>query len=295
MATLFAQIETLKQQLAQVSADLAEVKGRAWEAKRTQIGAKLRAGYYRASLALRQPEKHYSMWSTGVLTVGPATGMLVALLLSLIVGLPGGLIFWLVILSAVMMFAILNAMLSYPGNELLPKLIADERFLAMETREKSKQIAFEVATLRKQQVAVKAALRELVDEDHRTRVMLLKRDWKSMRDEEWKHYIGEVFTVLGTEVEKPESSSGVTADYIVKYGWISIAVIARGNIVAVTSKDVQAAVRGKNDHGCDRATVITNSRLARSAIEEAEKSSCILIGVKEFPSFVMGSNLELFR
>jgi HJR/Mrr/RecB family endonuclease len=295
MASTFAQIETLKQQLTQVTADLDEVKARAWKAKKTLVGAKLRSGFYRASLALRTPGRQYSMWSTGVLTVGPAAAMLVAFVLSVIIGLPGGLIFWIVILTGVVAFAALSAMLSYPGTEALPKLIADERFLAQEVRKDASQLALEVSTLRKQQVAVKAALRELVDEDHLKRVNLLKRGWKAMRDDEWKSYIGEVFTALGAEVEVSADSDGASADYVVTYGDIRIAVIARGSVVAVTNKDVLAAVASKKKSECDRATVITNSRLANSAIGEAQSSGCILIGMKEFPAFVMGSNMELFR
>jgi hypothetical protein len=295
MASTLAQIETLKKQLAKVSTDLTEMKSHAWDAKKFLIRARLRAGYCRASLALRGPGKQYSMWSTGVLTVGPAAAMLLAVVVSMIVGLPGGLAFWIVVLVAMVAFAVLSAMLGYPGTEVLPKLIADERFIAHESREQANQLALEVATLRKQQVAVKAALRELVDEDHRQREALLKRDWKPMRDDQWKPFVGEVFATLGGDVETPVSSENTNADYIVSYGNIRIAVIARGNVVAVTNKDVQAAVAGKKEFGCDRATVITNSRLANSAIEEAQGTGCIVIGMKEFPSFVMGSNLELFR
>lgn len=295
MAATFAQIETLKQQLEQVSADLAEAKRRAWDAKRTLIGANLRGRYFLASLALRTPGKQYSMWSTGVLTVGSAAAMLAAFVLSMLVGLPGGLIFWITILGGVVAFAVLSAMLAYPATEILPKLIADERFLTREINDKASQLALEVSTLRKQQVAVKAALRELIDEDHRRRLELLKRDWKGMRDEGWKSYIGEVFTALGAAIETPRGADVASADYVVTYGNIRIAVITRGSVVAVTSKDVQAAVAGKKAFHCDRATVITNSRLANSAVEEGQASGCILIGMKEFPAFVMGSNLELFR
>jgi hypothetical protein len=215
--------------------------------------------------------------------------------LSVIVGLPGGLIFWIVVLAAVVTFAVLSALLGYPGTEVLPKLIADERFLGKEFHENASQLAMEVSTLRKQQVAVKAALRELIDEDHRKRELLLKRNWRLMRDEDWRPFIGEVFEALGAEVEAPEQLAGVNVDYVVTFGDLRISVITRGSIVAVTKKDVQAAVAGKKAFECDRATVISNSRLASSANEEAQGSGCIVIGVKEFPSFVMGSNLELFR
>jgi HJR/Mrr/RecB family endonuclease len=292
MASTFAQIETLKQQLTQVSADLAEVKSRAWEAKKTFVGAKLRAAYFRGSHALREPARRYSLWAAGVITVGPAAAMLLMFVSAMIVGLPGGLIFWLVILAAVVAFAGLSLMLSYPATGVLPKLIADERFVAKEFHEKASQLALEASTLQKHKVATWAALQEVLDADRRKRELLLKRNWKAMRDEEWRSFVGEVFTTLGAEVEKP-AVYGV--DYVVTYGDIRIAVIACGSVVAVTNKDVQAAVAGKMLYASDRATVIANSRLANSAIEEAQNTGCILIGMKEFPSFVMGSNLELFR
>jgi HJR/Mrr/RecB family endonuclease len=290
-----AQIETLKQQLAQVSTDLADVKNRAWEAKKTLWGAKLRARYYRGSLALRAPASKYSMWKTGVVVVGPVAAMLMVFILSVIVGLPGGLIFWLVILSAIVTFAVLSLMLSYPATAVLPKLIADERFLANEFHEKASQLALEVSTLRKHVVATKAAIQELLDADHRKRELLLKQNWKAMRGEEWRSFVGEVFATLGAEVETPAAAAGPAIDYVVTYGDVRISVLARGSVVAVTNKDVQVAVAARAHYQCDRATVITNSRLARSAEEEAQNTGCFLIGVKEFPSFVMGSNLELFR
>lgn len=292
MSTL-AQIETLKQQLAQVTSDLADARGRAWEAKKSLLGARMRVAYFRASLGLREPAQRYSMWSTGVLTVGPAAALLAVFIVSVIVGLPGGLIFWLVLLAAVVAFAVLKLMLDYPATEVLPKLIADERFLANEFHDKASQLALEISTLQRQKVATRAAIQELLDADRRKREQLLKRDWKGMRDEQWRPYIGEVFTALGAEVAHPDEVAGV--DYIVTYGDIRIAVSARGSVVAITNKDVQRAVTAKSQLHCDRAVVVTNSRLARSAEEVAQASGCFLIGLKEFRSFVMGSNLELFR
>src|SRR5262245_22827809 len=108
MTSTFAQIETLKQQLAEVSAHLTEMKCRAWGAKKELVSAKLRAGYYRLALLLRGPEKKYAMWSTGVLIVGPAAAMLIVFLLAMIAGLPSGLIFWLVALTAAVAFAALS-------------------------------------------------------------------------------------------------------------------------------------------------------------------------------------------
>lgn len=238
---------------------------------------------------------HYSMWSTAVLTIGPVVAALLTLVVFVVCGFSAFVGFWLAVLAAVAAFITLNALLKYPETEILPKLIADARLLSQENRARAVQLGLEIATLRKQQVAIKAAIKELVDEDHRTRTLLLKRDWKAMRDDEWNQYIGEVFLALGAEVETPQPPVSVPVDYIVTYGRIRIAVIARGNVVAVSNKDVQAALAGKKEYDCHRATVIANSRLAQLAIEEAERNGCILIGVKEFPSFVMGSNLELFR
>jgi hypothetical protein len=290
-----AEIETLKQQLAQVAADLAETRSLAWEAKKSLLGAVTRRNYYQTAYALRKPVDRYPLWRVGVLTIGPAAAAAILLILAVIVGLSALASLGLAALAAVVAFLVLSATLTDPETELLPKLIADERFLCQELRKNTSQRALEISTLRKQQVAIKAAIKELVDEDHRTRTLLLKRDWKAMRDNVWKSYIGEVFAALGAEVETPELPPGASVDYLVSYGRIRIAVIARGSVVAATSKDVQAAVMGKKQLACDRATVITNSRLAHSAIEEAESSGCILVGVKDFPSFVMGSNLELFR
>lgn len=294
MSTL-AQIETLKQQLEQVSADLTEAKHRSWEAKKTLLGAKLRAWYFRTALALRKPAGQYSMWSTGVLIVGPIIASILAFIVLSILGIPGGLIFWLVLLTAVVAGGGLSVILSYPTSAVLPKLIADERFLANEYRDKASQLTLEVSTLQKHLVATKAAIQELLDEDRRKRELLLKRNWKVMRDGEWRAFVGEVFESLGAEVQKLDATEDNAADFIVTYGDLTIAVSARGSVVAVTNKDVQAVEAARRHHQSDRATVITNSRLAHSAIEEAEGTGCILVGMKEFQSFVMGSNLELFR
>lgn len=288
-----AQIETLRQQLSQVKSDLAETKRRSRETRLQVLGAKLRTWYFRGCLALRKPAPHYSMWDAGVLSVGPLVAMIVAFIAFSMLGLPGGLLFWLLVLAGVVAFAILSIMLGYPSTATLPKLIADERFLADELRGRLHQIKLETNTLQKQVVATRSALDELLESDRKKRESLLAKNWKAMLQDAWRRYVEEVFIALGGDVERPEEAPDV--DTVVIYGDVRIAVLTKANVAAVTSKDVEQVLAAKSRLKCDRAAILTNHRLARSAEDLAEANGVFLIDMQQIPSFVMGSNLELFK
>ncbi len=289
-----SQIEQLNDQLADLADSLAEVESRARLAQKNKRRACWRAYYLTAILALRKPEANYAMWTTGVLTVGPAAAILLALVMGILLGLPGGAIFWLAVLAGLMGFLALSVMLNFPATRALPKLIADQRFGEKQFQEEAAKLADEAKLFQQKIAMTQATIVELRLADVAKREQLLERNWLKMRDAEWDEYVAEVFAALGAQAEPmPDKEHGI--DLLVRYGATMIAVESQGFVGSVGIETVKQAVAGRLHYGCDRAAVITNSRFAAPARAYAASHQCFLIGEQEFPAFVMGSNLELFK
>lgn len=293
MSTL-SQIENLKEQLDALSDKHRDVTRLAQAAEKNRRSARWRANYFAAILSLRKPAERYAMWNTGVLIVGPAMAMLLGFLLFTILGLSGSLIFWLILILAAVVFAVLLIMLNFPATSELPKRIADARFLATEFQGEATKLTEELATLTQKTALTKSTIQEMRQADVQKREQLLERNWKSMRDDEWDHYVAEVFAALGAQAElMPDKAHGI--DLLVRYGAIMIAVESQGFVGAVDIDAIKQAIAGREHYGCDRAAVITNSRFTAPARAFAASHRCFLIGEQEFPAFVLGSNLELFN
>jgi HJR/Mrr/RecB family endonuclease len=289
-----SQIDQLNDQLEELAGNLAEVEGRARLVLKNQRRARWHEYYYKGILALRKPEANYAMWTTGVLTVGPAAGILLTFVLGILLGLPGGAIFWLAILAAIICFLALSVMLNFPATRALPKLIADKRFEEKEFQDEAAKLTEEAKLVQQKIALTQATIVELRLADVAKREQLLERNWLEMRDAEWDDYVAEVFAALGAQAEPmPNKEHGI--DLLVRYGASMIAVESQGYIGSVGIETVKQAVTGRFHYGCDRAAVITNSRFAAPARAYAASHQCFLIGEQEFPAFVMGSNLELFK
>lgn len=294
MMSPLAQMENLKEQLAKVSEILADIENRAASANKNRRRARRRSTYFRAALALRKPAANYALWSIGVLTVGPAAALFLTVVLLTILGLPGGLIFWLGLLAAVVAFMILGLMLKHPATDELSKLIADERFLEKQFQEVITRLTTESQLIKQNVALTQTTIQELRQADALKREELLKRKWKAMRDQEWDAYVIEVLAALGAQAE-PMADKEHGIDLLVRYGAMMIAVETQGFVGSVGNETVKQAIAGREHYGCDRAAVITNSRFTTPARAFAASHRCFLIGEQEFPAFVMGSNLELFK
>jgi HJR/Mrr/RecB family endonuclease len=130
--------------------------------------------------------------------------------------------------------------------------------------------------------------RELITSDKLQRAMLLQRNWKAMRDDEWEDYLAEVCRTLGAKVERTGRSGDQGVDLVVEFGDRRIAVQAKGYYHVVNSAAVQQAVAGMAHYRCNACAAITNSRFTPGAKELAASNRCTLISEDEFPDFVMG-------
>ena len=294
MSTL-AQIEALKQEAAELSSDLVEVENRSCLAKQSLKGAKRKSLYLRAAQALRKPAEQYSLWNVGVLIVGPALSIAFVFVLLAIIGAPGGLTFVTGILTALVAFVILAVMLNIPATHSLPSHIADRGTEAEQFYRDAELLEQEATNLRQKISATQTAINELLESDRLKRELLLKQNWKTMRDAEWGQLVIQVFDALGASAETAQTTGGQGIDLLVRFGKILIAVQAKGYVGSVEIETVQQVIAGKNHYGCDRAAVITNSRFTAPARALAASNRCFLIGEQEFPAFVLGSNLELFK
>ena len=294
MSTL-AQIEALKHEVTQLSSDLANMENRSRYAKQSLQSAQRKSRYLRAAQALRKPAEQYALWNVGVLIVGPTLSIAFAFVLLAIIGAPGGLTLFTVILAALSVLVILAVMLNIPATHSLPSLISDRGTEAEQFYRDAEHIEREATHLRQKISSTQIAINELLESDRLKRELLLKQNWKTMRDADWGQLVIQVFDALGASAEVAQTTGDQGIDLLVRFGKILIAVQAKGYVGSVGIETVQQVIAGKNHYGCDRAAVITNSRFTAPARALAASNRCFLIGEQEFPAFVLGSNLELFK
>ncbi len=294
MSTL-AQIDALKHDLAELSKNLADVENRSRLAKQSLQCAKRKSFYLSAAYSLRKPAERYSLWNFGVLIVGPAAAVVLAFIAMTVVGVPSGFKFYTALLTALAALSLLAVMLKFPATSELPKLIADQRLLANQFQAEATRLDEEATILQQKISLTKNTINELLESDRLKRELLLKQNWKAMRGPEWEQYLVQVFDALGASAETTRTTGDQGVDLLVRFGQMMIAVQAKGYVGSVGNEAVQQVVAGKVHYGCDRAAVITNSRFTAPARALAASNQCFLIGEKEFPAFVFGSNLELFK
>jgi Restriction endonuclease len=129
---------------------------------------------------------------------------------------------------------------------------------------------------------------EIVTSDKLQRAMLLQRDWKAMRDDEWEDYLAEVCRTLGAKVDRSGRIRGEGIDMIVEFGERRIAVAAHGEGHNVNSGTIQKSIAACEELHCDSCAVIVNRRFTGAAQDFAQCNGCTAIGAEEFPDFVMG-------
>ncbi|TWU21958.1 restriction endonuclease [Bythopirellula polymerisocia] len=292
---ILAHIETLKQQAAQFSSQLAETERHSRDTLTVVRRAKRRVLYYRFARALREPAKDYSLWFPGVLVVGFAFAAALAFVFLFLVGLSSTTIAIGMLVSAVAMLILLAMAISRPATVELPAFLEEQLTCIRQHKQELDRINTDAKKLREQILSTKATINELAESDRLKRQLLLKENWKTLEGAQWQEYLVKVFEALGASAQTARTSGEEGVDLIVRFGEIMIAVQTKGYVGSVGKEAVQQVVAGKVHYGCDRAAVITNSRFTAPARSIAMGQSCFLIGEQEFPAFVMGSNLEMFR
>jgi HJR/Mrr/RecB family endonuclease len=105
---------------------------------------------------------------------------------------------------------------------------------------------------------------------------------------EWEDYVVEVLRTLGATVERSPRSLDEGVTLIAHFGSRRVAILPHGEGQVVDSTTVHRAVGQMKRHHCDSSAVILNRRFTGAAQDFASRNSCSLIGLEEFPDFVMG-------
>lgn len=289
------EIKSLQYEASELSARKECIDQQRREVGKTLRPAILKLIYYRLASYARQGQGKYDLWNVGVQSVGSAATVVFFLVLLSALGIPSKLTVFFLPLAAIAALVGIYSLLNRPDISQLPLLIETEsdrvHSLRLERSELSRQsteLARQLRTVRDKIAGLQRAIR-------REREMLLKEDWKSMTDATWKSYLERVFPALGGEVDPTMNTDIPKSVLKMRFGKLSIAVLAFGGNTSINPKHVAAAIAERNRIQCDRAAIVTNGRITRSASEAAANQGCHLIGMKEFPSFVLGSNLELFN
>jgi hypothetical protein len=298
LAVLNHEIARWEQEVARLAARKRNCAGPAGEAN-------LRYAYLTNARWLRGPAESYALWRPGVLLVGPAiVGVLAFILIDHLVDSFRNALLGFAIGASIgaCMFATL---LFLPKDSILPTAIAEAEADARITNDQfnaakqewtaAKQRLKILGTERRRLIASAEYQRAALSAAARLqREVLLQRNWKAMRSDEWEGYLAEVFRALGAKVEQTGKCGDQGCDLVVEFGEERIAIQAKGYFHVVSNKAVQEAYTSARHWGCTACAVITNSRFTRKAIELAESTDCILIGEDEFPDFVLGK-IELCR
>jgi len=196
--------------------------------------------------------------------------------------------FFLFLLGIVAGTGLFATFLYHPADSLLPGALAE-----VESSRRVSQVRLEEATERL--AAAKERIGRLLEERRALvasgkvqRAALLQRDWKAMPETEWEDFVVEVCRTLGGTVERTRRSTEKDANLIVQMGDRRIAVLTCGEGNTVNSASVQQALAGKSRHHCGSAAVIINRRFTGAAQDYAQRNACKLVGVDEFPDFVLG-------
>jgi hypothetical protein len=288
MSAPIEHLATLTRDIAQLETDAArlEIERRAVAKAVGRLARRHR--YLRFAGWFRSPAGLFSPWPGAVFAVGPlVVGVLFLLLLSLICdswtvpfvgfffGMVGG--------------AIVFATFLYlpPGTALLETIPQVESRLQLE-QARLDETTDQIIRLNRQLQELLEARRALVASEKLKCAMLLDRNWKAMRGDEWENYLVEVCRTLGAKVERTGKSGDQGVDLIVEFGPRRVAVQAKGYYHSVNSEAVRQAVAGVAFYECNASAVITNSTFTPGAKELAASNRCTVIGEGEFPDFVMG-------
>ncbi len=283
-----AQLETLNQRIEQLRHQVEGLDRRAKEKRVEARSAARQRIYLQSARTFRQPAAIYPQWPVAAVIVAPAaialagfiladlvTGAFAFRVLGLLLGAAGGL---------VAAWSLLNTPAANVLDAELAAALGRRELLDTELREIAAEL--DGAQQRLQQAITDR--QQLVASDKLERAMLLQRPWKEMRGDEWEDYLVEVCRTLGAKVERTGRVGDQGVDLIVEFGERRTAVQAKGYYHTVNARAVQEAVAGMAHYNCNATAVIINSRFTSGARELAASNHCHLIGMDEFPGFVMG-------
>lgn len=117
---------------------------------------------------------------------------------------------------------------------------------------------------------------------------LIHSDWRSLRAEEFEHFLSRVFETLGYQVQLTKASGDQGADLLVTGKGRRVAVQAKGYADSVGNHSVMEVVAGMTFYQCDACAVVTNSRFTSTAEKLAAATGCRLIDGPHIPDLIEG-------
>jgi hypothetical protein len=289
------EIQSLQYEISELTAGKASLDAERREVRKSLRQARLRSMYYRLASFARQGSEKYKLWNVGVLGVGTAATVMFLLVLLSTLEISGSLLLLLLPMGAVAALTGLYSLLNIPDTSQLVSLIETKGDRVYVLRRERSELDRQSTELARQLRMARDKVAELQRTIRRERQKLLKEEWKLMPDAVWKNYLERVFTALGGEVEPLATADQQNSALRIRFGKLTIAVLAFGGNTSINPKHVAEAIAERGRQQCDRVAIVTNGRITKSASESAANQGCHLIGMKEFPSFVLGSNLELFN
>ena len=282
----------LNQQIGQLEGQTAQWREeRAGAAKRSAQAAR-RLAYLRMARAVRRPAASLELWPWGVLTVGPIVVGGLAIALVSVVSSSIGVSLLAFVLGAGAGAAALAWLLYRPPDAVLPAALAEAESEARLAEVGLKELAERLSAATDEHRGLVEQRRELMASGQVQRAALLQRGWKIMPAGEWEDFVVEVCRTLGYSAERTEGGTAIDASLIVGLYGRRVAVVTQGDGQAINSNAVQHAVAGQAKHKCDGCAVVVNRRFTGAAQDFARRQGCTLVGVEEFPDFVLG-RLEL--
>lgn len=283
------------QRLAQLNREIEQLEADAprLEAERAALAkAASRAGrrshYLRLARALRTPTTSFEMWPVGVLAVGPIlTGVLLFILVNLVSSsfVASFLAFLVGAAGGAYIFA---ALLYRPADDLLPAELAAADSERRVAQARLDELLQSQSTAKSKLAALRDERRELMASGKVQRAALLQREWKTMPAAEWEDFVVEVLRTLGATVERTPRTIEEGTTLIAHFANRRVAILTHGEGHVADSNTVHQAVAKMRRFHCDSSAVILNRRFTGAAQDFASRNNCTLIGVEEFPDFVMG-------
>lgn len=281
LSQLNLQIDQLETRFTELEADRLRLRKQLAQARR-------RLRYLRAARSTRAPSESFELWRIGLLTIGPiAAGLFLLLASSLFIpsSVSGLLIFF---LGAVLGFGVLALLTFYPADNRLPAELEDAAGNASRLQTRLEETEAELVGVQTEREALIEERRELMASGQVQRAALLQRDWKAMGEIEWEDFVVEACRTLGATVERRSATGKLPPVLLIQFGDRTTAAITRGNGKVVDSSAVNNALQAREQHHTDGAAVIINRRFTGAAQDLGRHRGCSLVGVEEFPDFVLG-------
>jgi hypothetical protein len=248
-----------------------------------------RRRYLRLAQALRSPKASWELWPTGVLVVGPLLGGAAMLIVASVLIDSLGIILAAFLAGVALAAPVLATLLFRPADADLPASMADAESAHRQADERWQASVGELAAAQDESRALMDERRELMASGKVQRAALLQRRWKTMPEPEWEDFVVEVCRTLGATVERTPRSTEPGATLLVRFGDRRVAVLTHGTERTINSKTVQQSLASKERHGCDSCAVVVNRRFTGAAQDYAHRHGCTLVGIDQFPDFVMGT------